>query len=203
MDRPRPPAEMFGSFPPRFLRAADLEAWLRATFIEFGGPLYNDEHGHLAAAAIGALWTIEANSRHMQAIVGQAEMPTFQGGKWTKARQEAQMEAWFGCVPDFVLTFDAAYAVEATDATWCALCEHELLHCGQAKGVFGEPKFRRDGNPVFAMRGHDVEEFVTVVRRYGVAASAGRVGELVAAAMEEPSVGIADIAACCGTCRRA
>lgn len=201
MDRPRPPPEMFAYPSPRFARAADLEAWLRATFVEFGGQLYNEEHDHLQAAMVGALWTSEANARHMNRIVGQAEMPTFQGAKWTKARQEAQMEAWFGCLPDFVLTFDAEYAGECSDAAWCALCEHELLHCGQAKNEFGGPKFRRNGMPVYAIRGHDVEEFVTVVRRYGVAASAGRVSDLVAAAVAGPEVGAANIAACCGTCR--
>nr|WP_271894430.1 putative metallopeptidase [Phyllobacterium sp. IY22] len=46
--------------------------------------------------------------------------------------------------------------------------EHELYHAGQDRDSFGAPKFRKStGLPVFILRGHDIEEFIGVVRRYG------------------------------------
>jgi len=40
------------------------------------------------------------------------------------------------------------------------------------RDAFGAPKFKKStGLPSFTLRGHDVEEFVGVVRRYGAAAA--------------------------------
>jgi hypothetical protein len=98
----------------------------------------NLEHAHLAFASIGALWTNVANSRSGRRIVGHAEMGKNVGGtstgRWGKARAEQQIAEWFGTVPDFILTFDADYATTCSDAEFCVLTEHELMHCGQAKG---------------------------------------------------------------------
>lgn len=87
---------------------------------------------------------------------------------------------------------------QAGDAEFCALVEHELYHCGQERDAFGAPKFRQSGLPAFTMRGHDVEEFVGVVRRYGADASGVR--DLVEAASHEPTIARASIAQACGTC---
>lgn len=201
MLRPRPPAWLvgieslvFGSG--RTEPAPEVADWLQATFLEPDGPLYNPDHEHLRFALIGVLWTNAPNARQMRRVVGQAEMPQFKGGAWGKARQEQQMTEWFGLLPHFVLTFDALHAAEAGDAEWCALVEHELYHCAQAKDAFGAPKFRKDGSPAFALRGHDVEEFVGVVRRYG----AGGAAALVEAANAEPEIAPAGIAQACGVC---
>jgi hypothetical protein len=48
------------------------------------------------------------------------------------------------------------------------------------------------------MRGHDVEEFVGVVARYG--AEATGVAAIVDAAKAGPTIGRASIAGVCGTC---
>jgi len=45
--------------------------------------------------------------------------------------------------PGFILTFDASYASICSDAQWCALCEHELSHCGVEREPFGAPKFKK------------------------------------------------------------
>jgi hypothetical protein len=79
-----------------------------------------------------------------------------------------------------------------------ALVEHELYHAGHARDEYGLPKFRRDGSPAFRLRGHDVEEFVGVVRRYG--AEAAGVSALVDAAAGRPEVAAAHIAEACGNC---
>jgi hypothetical protein len=183
-----------------FLPAPDVAEWLMATFIREGGPLHNPEHAHLALARIGVLWTTVPAVRQMRRIVGQAEIPQARGNPWAKARQEYQIEQWFGGeIPDFLLTFDARWWAEIDDASCCALAEHELYHCAQAQGKAG-PRFRRDGTPVWAIRGHDAEEFVGVVRRYGAGAAAGGVRELVEAVRRPPEVTAAQIAAACGVC---
>ena len=163
----------------------------------------NEAHAHLREASLGFLWCALPNARQMNAVVGQAEMLSLQGGKWQKARQEMQIEGWFGNLPDFLLTFHADYADQCSDAAFCALVEHELYHCGQAVDAWGSPRFSKmTGRPIFSMRGHDVEEFVGIVERYGVGAAAGQTAALVEAAKRTPIVCSADIAGACGTCGR-
>jgi hypothetical protein len=202
MDRPQPPDSLFDAPNGIFVPAPQFIAWATDTFILPGAPLWNEEHAHLQFADLGALWTNVGNGRHGNRIVGQCEVGRPQAmGKWAKARAEMQVRSWFGCIPDFIITIDAAYARECEDATFCSLTEHELLHAGQEKDGFGAPKFRRDGSPAFAIRGHDVEDFVSIVDRYGVGAAAGRTADLVAAAARDPCVAPANIAHACGTCR--
>jgi hypothetical protein len=207
--RPQPPAELtrhpYHHEPPLFVPAPEVIAWARACFIGEGATLRNPDHDHLEPARLGALWTNARAKRQMREIVGTCETATPRGMPWVKARQLAQLHAWFGeTLPDFMLTFSAPYATEAEDADWCALVEHELYHAAQSRDRFGGPKFnRRTGRPVYAIRGHDVEEFVGVVRRYGAGAGAGATAELVAAAGRPPEVGAARVAAICGTCLRA
>jgi hypothetical protein len=204
LKRPLPPADLSSElrYPEGFDPAPDVEEWLRKSFIEDGGPLHNPDHSHLSLASIGILWTNAPNSKQMRGVAGTAEQPSIQGGKWLRARMELQLAEWFGDVPDFLITLDAVYAAQVPDATFCALVEHELYHCAQRLDEFGSPRFTREGKPVLAIRGHDAEEFVGVVRRYGVGAAAGGVAELVKAANEVPSVARAAISLACGTCAR-
>jgi putative metallopeptidase len=204
LKRPAPPAGMIDpeSLGATFAPAPDLERRLRSTFIEEGAPLQNEDHFHLRYAEIGVLWTSIENSRHGRRVVSQAERgnPTAMG-RWAKARAELQVVQWFGDIPDFILTFDASCASMCTDTQWCALVEHELSHCGVERDAFGAPKFGKStGLPSFTLVGHDVEEFVGVVRRYGADATGVRV--LVDAANAAPSVAAASISAACGSCRR-
>lgn len=193
--RPAPP-DGVGAFGP----APELTDWIFRTFILPGGALTNPEHGHLSHARLGALWATVPCVRRGVRAVGMAERPEARGHPWVAGRAEFQLEAWFGFVPDFLLTFDAVWWGEVSDATACALVEHELYHCGQARDRFGAPRFTKEGRPVFELRGHDVEEFVGVVRRYGAGAAAGRTAELVQAAALRPEVAAADIAGACGLC---
>jgi putative metallopeptidase len=205
LKRPAPPAAMLDAQNfegPTFVPAPELESWLRSTFIDEGAPLQNEDHFHLRYAQIGVLWTSIENSRHGRRVVGQAERgdPTAMG-RWAKARAELQVIGWFGDIPDFILTFDARYAALCSDAQWCALVEHELSHCGVERDQFGAPKFRKStGLPVYTLRGHDVEEFVGVVRRYGAAAAG--VQAMIDAAALGPTIAAADIDFACGNCAR-
>jgi hypothetical protein len=203
--RPTPPAGMIDpdSFEgPTFVPAPELESWLRSTFIDEGAPLRNDDHFHLRFAHIGVLWTAVENSRHGRRVVGQAERgdPNVMG-RWARARAELQICGWFGDIPDFILTFDACYAASCADAQFCALVEHELSHCGVERDEFGSPKFRKStGMPAFTVVGHDIEQFVGVVRRYGAAAAG--VQAMIDAAAQGPTVEAADIDFACGNCTR-
>lgn len=199
--RPIPPAHLFEPMSPAaFVPDDDLAAWLLETFVAEDAHLLNEDHRHLRFAEIGCLWTNVGNSRQQRRIVGQCELgqPRATMGRWAKARAEIQVTEWFGDIPDFILTFDAQYAANCSDDEFCALVEHELYHAGQERDEFGQPKFTREGRPKFGMRGHDIEEFVGVVRRYG--AQAAGVAALVDAAKGRPEVAAVKIAQACGTC---
>jgi hypothetical protein len=200
--RPRPPQSLLSiDSAAGFVPAPDLVQWISATFLEEGAALENPEHIHLRDATIGALWTSVGNSRRGRQVIGQCEIgkPTGTMGKWSRARAEQQITEWFGCIPDFILTFDAGYADSCSDARFMALVEHELYHAGQDTDEFGMPRFRKDsGMPAFCLKGHDIEEFVGVVRRYG--ADAAGVTAMIEAAKEGPTVAAAEIDFACGNC---
>lgn len=200
MSRPRPPRDLVElTYLEGFKPAPDLTAWIVQTFIDEEGPIHNPDHLHLSYATIGVLWTSVENYRQGRRIIGQAELGAPRAmGKYAQARAELQVKGWFGSIPDFILTFNASAAESMSDEEFCALVEHELYHCAQDRDAFGAPKFRRSGAPVFAMRGHDVEEFVGVVRRYGPDATS--VQALIEAAAQAPEVARASIAHACGTC---
>ncbi len=200
MDRPRPlEIAVAVTEEPIFIPAPEIIEWATQLFIESGSELYNEDHKHLNFATIGALWTNVQNSRAGRRVVGQCEMGLPPAGKWMRGRMERQLLDWFGEVPDFVLTFDATYCATCSDAEFMALVEHELYHAGQERDEFGGLKFRKDGRPALAIKGHDVEEFVGVVRRYG--ANASGVRALVDAANRPPEIADIRIAQACGTCR--
>lgn len=200
LHRPRPPqALLVPMADPLFVPAPEIISWARATFIDDDASLRNEDHQHLAFATLGALWTNVPNGRRGRRIVGQAEMGLPPAGKWLRGRIEMQLTTWFGGVADFLLTFDAEYCAECSDAEFMALIEHELYHCGQERDPFGAPKFRKDGSPAFAMRGHDIEEFIGVVRRYG--ADAAGVRAMIDAASRPPEIASIRVAQACGTCQ--
>lgn len=202
--RPYPPEELATlsdmEMLDRFAPAPDILQWIEETFLDEDSELFNADHAHLRDAALGVLWTNCDNSRNMRSIIGQAElMPPMAMGKWQRARAVQQIEEWFGGMPDFLITFSAPAAHGMDDPSFCALVEHELYHCAQKMDRYGMPAFNKEtGAPIFAMRGHDVEEFIGVVARYG--ADASGVSAMVEAAKAGPTIGRASIAGVCGTC---
>lgn len=200
--RPPPPAavrdQLFGL---RFVPAPEVLEWIHKTILADDGPLFNEEHAHLRDADLAVLWASSGFVKQGRRVIGQAERPMFNCGPWQKARQLQQLREWFGTdEPDFIITLDAFHCAECSDEEFCALVEHELYHCGQARDEFGVPKFGKDGRPTFAMRGHDVEEFVGVVRRYGVGHPDGPMADLIRAAAAGPQVAPLRIMQACGTC---
>lgn len=193
--RPFPPDGLAG-----FAPAPDLGDWAMRVFVQSAGPLFNPRHRHLEDAQIGWLWTDAECSSKGRDVVGQCEIAPPLQRKWSSARTHWLFKHWFGETPDFIITVSAPFALEADDWSFCALIEHELCHAAQALDPFGEPRFDQEGKPVFAITGHDVEQFNDVVSRYG--ADASGVAEMVRLANAGPIFGQAQITAACGTCGR-
>ena len=204
MDNATPscPAHLLSALETSFVPGPTLWDWCKATFLDPSLPMFNEEHQHLTDAKVGILWTNVENVKKGRMVVGTAELGKTQGsmGKWPRARAEQQVFEWFGETPDFIITIYAPWWDQATDLQRCALLEHEMLHCAQAKDQFGMPKFNRStGRPSFTLIDHDVQEFIGVVRRYGVVSEDVR--ELVEAANTQPEIGLADIKSICGNCK--
>lgn len=196
--RPMAPDAFFESPYLSFMPAPDVRRWAIDTFLTEGGQLHNPDHEHLQHADLEFVWASGGFAKQGRTVLGQCEEVTFRAGPWQKGRQEQQMREWFGSVPDFIITLDADYARKCSDLEFCALVEHELFHIGHLNDEYGAPAFYRDsGLPKLGMRGHDVEEFVGVVRRYGASADVQR---LIDAAKAGPEVGKLNIARACGTC---
>jgi len=199
MDRPYPPSSLLelSGLGIRLAPAFEVWEWLQAEILAATGSIHNEDHGHLIDANIGVLWASSGFAKQGRVVLGQAEQVMFRAGGWQKARQEQQMRDWFGEVPDYLITLAADYCGQCTDAEFCALVEHELYHIAQATDQYGAPKFTQEGLPKLQMRGHDVEEFVGVVRRYGAGED---VQQLIDAASRPPEVAKINIARACGTC---
>ncbi|MEQ6971105.1 putative metallopeptidase [Pectobacterium polaris] len=198
--RPYPPPHLMNEFSvyTRLIPANEIYDWVDRQIISESGNLYNPDHSHLHTADIAFMWASSAFEKKGRTVLGQCEEVMMRAGGWQKARMEQQMHEWFGRVPTFIITLAADYCAQCSDLDFCALIEHELYHICHATDEFGSPKFKRDtGLPVLKMRGHDVEEFVGVVRRYGASRD---VQEMVDAANNRPEVAHVDVARACGTC---
>jgi hypothetical protein len=181
----------------RLTPAPDVWEWITEQVLSDAGSIHNPDHAHLIDAPVRILWASSCFEKQGRTVLGQAESVMFRAGGWQKARQEQQMIDWFGEVPDFLITLAADYCAQCTDAEFCALVEHELYHIAQKLDQYGAPKFKEDGTPSLTLRGHDVEEFVGVVRRYGASTE---VQAMVDAANKPAEVGKLNISRACGTC---
>ncbi|MBH3342465.1 hypothetical protein I5O09_01780 [Pseudomonas parafulva] len=197
MTRPYPPQLPYDQVFLTLCPASEVWEWIEIEILASSGSLHNPDHAHLLDASIQVLWASQSFAKQGRTVLGQAEQVMHRAGGWQKARQEQQMREWFGEEPQFLITLAADYCAQCTDAEFCALVEHELYHIGQATDQFGAPKFTQDGMPKLEMRGHDVEEFVGVVRRYG---ASDDVQQLIDAASRPPEVAKINISRACGTC---
>jgi len=202
VNRPLPPASLLelselSDFGIRLTPATEVWDWIQAEILADTGSIHNPDHAHLIDAEIGILWASAHFEKQGRTVLGQAEQVAFRAGGWQKARMEQQMHDWFGDVPAYIITLAADYCAQCSDLEFCALVEHELFHIAHSTDKYGAPAFTEDGMPKLKMRGHDVEEFVGVVRRYG---ASPEVQELVDAANKPAEVGRLNISRACGTC---
>ncbi|WP_122439750.1 putative metallopeptidase [Pseudomonas viridiflava] len=202
MGRPYPPSSLLelsdlSGFGIRLTPAPEVWNWLQAEILADTGSIHNEDHAHLLDADIQVMWASSSFEKQGRRVLGQAEQVAFRAGGWQKARMEQQMCDWFGDVPDFIITLAADYCATCSDADLCALVEHELYHLAQATDQYGQPAFTKEGAPKLKLQGHDVEEFVGVVRRYGASPD---VQLLVDAANKPAEVGKLNISRACGTC---
>ncbi|HHT0320944.1 TPA: putative metallopeptidase [Raoultella planticola] len=203
--RPLPPVNFTGEkWLPyhRVIPAAEIGEWVNQHILSVDGRIHNPDHEHLtnalADADIAFMWASGAFAKKGRYVLGQCEQVMLRAGGWQKARMEQQMHEWFGRIPKFIITLAADYCEQCNDLEFCALVEHELYHIAQATDDYGAPKFNKEtGMPVLKLRGHDVEEFVGVVRRYGASKD---VQEMVDAANRPAEVAHIDVAKACGTC---
>ncbi|MEL4167275.1 putative metallopeptidase [Pseudomonas sp. ZS001] len=203
MERSYPPSSLlelsdFTSFGIRLVPAPEVWEWLQAEILADTGSIHNPDHAHLLDADIRVMWASSSFNKQGRTVLGQAEQVAFRAGGWQKARMEQQMRDWFGDVPAFIITLAADYCAQCSDTDFCSLVEHELYHIAQAKDQYGQPKFTQEGLPKLEMRGHDIEEFVGVVRRYGASPD---VQALVDAANSPAEVGKLNVSRACGTCQ--
>jgi hypothetical protein len=181
----------------RLTPAPEVREWIHAEILAHTGSLHNEDHAHLIDADIAVMWASASFEKQGRRVLGQAEQVAFRAGGWQKARMEQQMFDWFGGVPTFIITLAADYCSICSDVEFCALIEHELYHLAQATDKYGQPAFTQDGAPKLKLQGHDVEEFVGVVRRYG---ASPEVQTMVDAANKPAEVGKLNISRACGTC---
>jgi hypothetical protein len=199
--RPYPPLDLVDDPLPRFVPAPELRLWAKETFIDEDAELVNEDHEHLRQAEIGFVWTNVENVKRNRLVLGQCQLVSDSGEKWSAGRSVQQIREWFGWQPDFLITIYAPTAATMEHGDFMALLEHELYHAAQALDKEQQPRFNDEtGAPVFAMRAHDVEEFVGVVERYGM--TGANVARMVEAANRGPSIRQARISAVCGTCLR-
>lgn len=126
------------------------------------------EHAHLKAGEPTVRFLMRGfdKTEAGRQILGSVHLPVVQGK--LKELFDWMLEEKLGLIPDFLIILDADYWEAVTDREREILMFHEMSHCVQAVDKWGDPRFHRDtGEPVWALAGHDVEEFTSVVRRYG------------------------------------
>jgi hypothetical protein len=202
MNRPTPPQSLLDAEAilfPVVAPAPELKAWVHETFLAETGELHNPQHAHLIDSDVEFMWASTAFEKKGRTVLGQCEQVMLRAGGWQKVRLEQQFRDWFGRVPKFLITIAADYSAECSDTEFCELVEHEMMHIAQATDEYGAPKFNQEGKPVLTIRGHDVEEFIDIVKRYG---ASHEVQQMVDAANGKPEVAKTNIARACGTCIR-
>lgn len=132
-----------------------------------------DEHAHLILANIGYVFRDDELRRHGRVTwaecilverILQSEKRWSRLVKWALLRILGAEE-----LPDFLILIDRNIWEGLDAESKLALIDHELSHAWFATEDDGmTQKFHKDGSPVWAIRGHDVEDFAGVVERNGL-----------------------------------
>lgn len=126
----------------------------------------NFEHLKNGAPHVEFLLRTQTKIKQGREILGTCYLPSVQGE--LRPMFDWMMMRTFGDIPDFLIVLDRDYWLDSDPMAREILIFHEAMHCDHAKDKYGAPRFDKDtGRPVWGIRGHDVEEFNEVVRRYG------------------------------------
>lgn len=129
---------------------------------------------------VGFLFRTEALIRNECQILGTVYCGITVNGTHRDLFEWFVAKEFSGRIPDFLIILDAGYWREKTDLHREILMHHEVCHMIQKTDQFGAPRFfKQTGLPVWGLRGHDVEEFILVVQRYG--AHTGALRDLIRA----------------------
>jgi len=126
------------------------------------------EHLRAGEARVVYLMRVDPVIKAGRQVLGTCYLPTVQGS--LKPLFDWLLADRFGNDPpiDFLIVLDTEYWQPASELKGEILVYHELMHCGQAVDKHGADRFDPvTGQPIWCIRGHDVEEFVAVVERYG------------------------------------
>jgi len=125
------------------------------------------EHMHLLENEIELDWLMRTGEKIKggRQVLGSVHMPTVQGE--FRDMFEWLLEGLLGRLPAFLIILDETYWEAATPQAREILIFHELAHIQHKLDRYGAPRFDKDGLPVYGLVGHDVEEFTSVVARYG------------------------------------
>lgn len=178
----------------------EVRDWAIAMFVDPGGPLVNPDHEHLQDARIEFLWTNEGFYEFdgTQRVLGTAQLGRASGKAWAKVQRQEQLHRWFRGEPDFLIILDVINLSTARPEAICALVEHELMHCSFKKDEFGDPKLDKYGEYQWSMRGHDIEQFIGVMARYGPTSETEE--KFIQAAKDGPQFKGIELAGICGSC---
>jgi hypothetical protein len=179
----------------------ELTDFVKRAFIAQDAKLYNEDHLHLEETDIAFLFTNIQNVTKSRRVIAQVEEGEPKGRPWVKAKKEVQIRGWFERIPDYIVTIDAVAWMEMSNNQKCAVLEHELYHIQQKLDEFQSPMFYKDsGLPILTLVGHDVEEFIGVVERYG--AFSHELERMKQALNSAPELSIEKINGVCGNCMR-
>lgn len=121
------------------------------------------DHEHLQMATVGYVFRDDEIRRHGKVVVAEAILceRILQADKRWGRMVKWTIQRILGVeLPTFLVLIDRNLW-EGYDADQrLALVDHELRHCAQAVEDDGEtPKFTKDGDPVWTIKGHDLEAF--------------------------------------------
>ncbi|MCL6479322.1 MAG: hypothetical protein K6T65_13095 [Peptococcaceae bacterium] len=125
-----------------------MAEWIKAPEVErLAKQLINECHSHLTEANI---------------------MYLFRDGPWSSQDRTTWGKAVkvsgrdkFIHEYDFLIIINKEIWTILTEDQRKALVDHELMHCYLSD-------YDKEGNPVWSIRGHDLEDFAAVVRRHGM-----------------------------------
>lgn len=125
------------------------------------------EHEHLVDNDIDVAFLFRNHEKFIggRFILGTTYEPSVQGS--LRDVFEWMVKRLLGRVPQFLVVLDASYWNASNERKREILVFHELSSIQQKVDKYGAPRFNMDGLPVYGIAAHDVEEFTSVVRRYG------------------------------------